>query len=72
MQCIVTATRNRDLSSSYYGTLAGFRFHRNDVAVDWFEGQVKVTFPCWAIAQQAVNQLRQGNATLWDSYCVAK
>ena len=68
MECFVTADRNRDLCSHYYGKLLGFRFHRKEPGVDWFAGQVRVRFPSWGIAQKAVSQLRAGDASLWDAY----
>jgi hypothetical protein len=63
----VTAQRNRDLSSSYHGTLGAFRFHKHRVDVDWFCGEVRVMFPSWSKAQKAVNQLRVGDGRLWDA-----
>ena len=71
MSIYVTAQRNRDLCSQDHGKLNSnsFKFHKAFVAVQWFEGEVCVKFPSWAIAQKAVNQLRVGDATLWDTYC---
>jgi hypothetical protein len=72
MQAIyVTAQRNLDLVSRDHGKLNSFCFHKRYVNVNWFEGQVRVKFPCWAIAQKAVNELRSGNANLWDTYTIA-
>jgi hypothetical protein len=70
----VTAQRNRDLASQNHGKLNSnsFKFHKAFVNVDWFEGEVRLKFPSWAIAQKAVNQLRAGDATLWDTYVVER
>jgi hypothetical protein len=68
----VTAQRNRDLASRNHGKLNGFKFHKVFVTVDWFEGEVRLKFPSWAIAQRAVNQLRAGDATLWDTYVIER
>ena len=70
MSIYVTAQRNRNLYSQNHGKLNSnsFKFHRAFVAVQWFEGEVRLKFPSWAIAQRAVNQLRAGDATLWDTY----
>jgi len=70
----VTAQRNRDLASQNHGKLNSnsFKFHKAFVNVDWFEGEVRLKFPSWAIAQKAVNQLRAGDATLWDIYVVER
>jgi hypothetical protein len=70
----VTAQRNRDLASQDHGKLNSnsFKFHKVFVTVDWFEGEVRLKFPSWAIAQKAVNQLRAGDATLWDTYVIER
>ena len=70
----VTAQRNRDLASQNHGKLNSnsFKFHKVFVTVDWFEGEVRLKFPSWAIAQRAVNQLRAGDATLWDTYVIER
>ena len=68
----VTAQRNRDLASRNHGKLNGFKFHKVFVTVDWFEGEVRLKFPSCAIAQRAVNQLRAGDATLWDTYVIER
>ena len=66
----VTAQRNRNLASQNHGKLNSFTFHRVFVSVNWFEGEVRLKFPSWAIAQRAVNQLRAGDATLWYTYVI--
>jgi hypothetical protein len=68
MSIYVTAQRNRNLVSLNHGKLNSFEFHKTFVAVDWFDGEVRLRFPSWAIAQKAVNQLRAGDTTLWDTY----
>ena len=63
----VTARKNRDLFSSYYGKLEAFRFHENRIDIDRFCGEVRAEFPSWSQAQRAVNQLRAGDGRLWDA-----
>ena len=72
MVTYVTAQRNRDLASRDHGKLNSFKFHKVFVTVDWFEGEVRLKFPSWAIAQKAVNQLRAGDPTLWDTYAIER
>jgi hypothetical protein len=60
----VTAQRQTDLYFPDFGKLYGFKFHKSRP-----QNFIKVKFPSWAIAQKAVNQIRSGDATLWNQYC---
>ena len=72
VNCYVTAQRNRDLASANYGKLFCFRFHKKrPTRIEWFDGEVCVTFPSWASAQKAVVALRNKNSLLWDAAVIA-
>ena len=69
----VIAQRNRDMYCQNYGKLGAFKFQGGQrTSVNWFEGQVRVKFPSWAIAQKAVNQIRSGDSTIWDTYVIER